>query len=62
MHVAQITSVVRGYAKLMIIHYSFHVFRDGVPDLDAADRSVFLSVNSRSALKVLGRPHLFPIH
>ena len=61
MHVAQITSVVRGYAELMIIHYSLHVFWDGVSDLDAADR-VLLSVNSRSALKVLGRPHLFPIH
>ena len=61
MHLAQIASVVRGYAELMITHYSLHVFRDGVSNFDAADRGVFIAMNVRT-IEVLGRFHLFPIH
>ena len=61
MHLAQIAFVVRGYAELMITHYSLHVFRYGVSNLDFADRVVFLTVNGRS-IEVLRRSHLFSIH
>ena len=53
MHLAQIASVVRGYAELMITHYSLHVFRDGVSNFDAADRGVFIAMNVRT-IEVLG--------
>ena len=48
MHLTQIAFVVRGYAELMITHYSLHVFWYGVSNLDFADRVVFLTVDGRN--------------
>ena len=61
MHLTQIAFVVRGYAELMITHYSLHVFWYGVSNLDFADRVVFLAMDGRN-IKVLSRSHFFSIH
>ena len=54
--------MVGGYAKLMITHYSLHVFWDGVSNFNAAYQVILLAMNGRPTRKVLRRLQLFLIH